>query len=136
MLERHGGGCLCGAIRFVMTGKPMKTSICYCSQCQRQSGSPMPAFATCRAEQLTITTGEPVSYRSSERATRYFCSRCGSSLFWIEDDSDARDIYLGTFDKPSELPVPRYAIWAAHRVAWIPDLAWIPSYAAAHADDG
>lgn len=126
---------MCGAIRFVMTGKAMRTSICYCTQCQRQSGSPMPAFATCRAEQLTITSGEPVCYRSSERATRYFCARCGSSLFWIQDDSDARDVYLGTFDTPSMLPVPRFAIWAAHRVAWLPDLAWIPSYTATRADD-
>jgi len=95
----------------------------------------MPAFATCGVEQLTITAGEPVSYRSSERATRYFCARCGSSMFWIEDDSDERDVFLGTFDKPSLLPVPRHAIWSEHRVPWLPDLAWIPSYPAARADD-
>lgn len=95
----------------------------------------MPAFATCRAEQLMLTAGEPVSYRSSERATRYFCARCGSSLFWIEDGSDERAVCLGAFDRPSLLPVPRYAIWAEHRVAWLPDLAWIPSYPAARSDD-
>lgn len=95
----------------------------------------MPAFATCHAEQLMITTGEPAGYRASARATRYFCGRCGSSLFWIEDDSDARDIFLGTFDKPTLLPVPRFATWAAHRVAWLPDLAWIPSYPGAHEND-
>jgi hypothetical protein len=55
----------------------------------------MPAFATCRGEQLTITTGEPTSYRSSPRATRYFCGRCSSSLFWIEDESDELAIFLG-----------------------------------------
>jgi hypothetical protein len=95
----------------------------------------MPAFATCRGEQLTITTGEPTSYRSSPRATRYFCGRCSSSLFWIEDESDELAIFLGTFDKPSALPVPRHAIWAAHRVAWLPDLAWIPSYPATRDDE-
>jgi hypothetical protein len=90
----------------------------------------MPAFASCRGEQLAITRGAPTSYRSSERAIRQFCAHCGSSLFWSEDGSDELDIFLGTFDEPSRLPPPSHAIWAAHRVAWLPDIPGVPSYAA------
>ena len=132
MSERHSGGCLCGAIRFTMAGAPTSTNLCYCTQCQRQTGAPMPAFATCRSEQLTLSAGEPARYRSSERAERQFCARCGSSLFWVELGSAEVDIFLGTFDEPGRLPRQQRAIWAAHRVSWLPELEGIPSYAARH----
>jgi hypothetical protein len=129
MSDIHPGGCLCGAVRFRMTGAPTSTNICYCTQCQRQSGAPMPAFASCRSEQLSLDSGEPTSFRSSERAVRQFCGNCGSTLFWREAGNDEVDIFLGTFDDPSRLPAPRYAIWAAHRVAWLPEIEGAPSYA-------
>jgi hypothetical protein len=130
MSEQHAGGCLCGAVRYMMTGQPTSTNICYCTQCQRQTGAPMPAFASCRDTQLQVVGGEPASYRSSERALRQFCATCGSTLFWREDGSAEVDIFLGTFDEPSRLPPPQYAIWAAHRVAWLPDLDGVPTFAA------
>jgi hypothetical protein len=130
MRETHSGGCLCGAIRYTMTGAPTSTNLCYCTQCQRQTGAVMPAFVSCQSEQLTVTTGEPASYRSSERATREFCARCGSSLFWRETGAEGVDVFLGTFDEPSRLPPPEYAIWATHRVAWLPDLEGVPAHAA------
>ena len=92
----------------------------------------MPAFTSCRDEQLTIDSGqaELASYRSSERAIRQFCSRCGSTLFWRDDGEAEVDIFLGTFDEPSQLPPPRYAIWAAHRVSWLTDLQGVATYPA------
>jgi hypothetical protein len=132
MNERYAGGCLCGAVRYTMAALPTSTNICYCRQCQRQSGAPMPAFASCLAEQLTIDSGqaELASYRSSERAVRQFCALCGSTLFWREDGGVDVDIFLGTFDEPSRLPPPQYAIWAAHRISWLTDLQGIPTYPA------
>lgn len=89
----------------------------------------MPAFASCRAEQLQLVAGSPASYRSSERAVRQFCATCGSTLFWREDDGSEVDVFLGTFDEPSRLPMPAYAIWAAHRVAWLSDISGVQTFA-------
>jgi hypothetical protein len=111
-----------------MEGQPTSTNICYCTHCQRQTGAPMPAFASCAAERLSVSRGEVASYRASERAVRQFCATCGSTLFWREDGGSEVDIFLGTFDEPSRLPPPRYAIWVKHRVTWLPELAGIPSY--------
>jgi hypothetical protein len=130
MRELHTGGCLCGAIRYAMAGPPTSTNICYCTQCQRQTGAPLPAFVTCQSEDLTITSGEPTSYRSSPRAVRQFCAKCGSTLFWREDGEAAVDVFLGTIDEPNRLPRPTHAIWTAHRVAWLPDLEGVPSFSA------
>ena len=130
MSEQHSGGCLCGAVRFTVAGPPTSTNICCCTQCQRQTGAPMAAFATFRTEQFTLSAGEPASYRSSERADRQFCARCGSSLFWVEVGSAEVDIFLGAFQEPSRLPRPQHAIWTAHRVSWVPELDAIPTYPA------
>ena len=62
----HQGGCLCGAVRYKTTGTPNDTNICYCTQCQRQSGSPLPAFANFNLDQFEIVQGELGSYRASD----------------------------------------------------------------------
>ncbi|HEU4404993.1 MAG TPA: GFA family protein [Polyangiaceae bacterium] len=128
--ERHLGGCLCGAIRYELAGAPSSASICYCTQCQRQTGSPVPAFASYAVERVTLTAGEPSTYRSSPRAERQFCATCGSSLFWREDGSGEIDVFAGTLDDPRRLPKPGYALWAVHRAPWVPEFEGIPSYAA------
>lgn len=33
------GGCQCGAIRYELIGKPSFSSLCYCGDCQKASGS-------------------------------------------------------------------------------------------------
>lgn len=88
----------------------------------------MPAFASFQATQLTLLSGEPAQYRSSERATREFCPRCGSPLFWREDGNPACDVFLGSFDEPSRFAPPTYAIWSAHRVPWLPDLPGMQTF--------
>jgi hypothetical protein len=37
------GGCLCGAIRYRVSGKPANTMICHCRTCRRAAGSPVVA---------------------------------------------------------------------------------------------
>jgi hypothetical protein len=51
MREQHIGGCLCGAIRYAMAGPPTSSNICYCTQCQRQTGAPVPAFVSVETHQ-------------------------------------------------------------------------------------
>lgn len=129
--ETLSGGCLCGAIRYSVSGAPTSTNVCYCTQCQKQTGAPLPAFASYAAEQFTVTQGTPRGYRSSERAIREFCGECGSTLFWRESGSGELDVFLGSFDEPSRLPPPRYAIWTSERLAWLNEAANLPGYSGA-----
>lgn len=36
------GGCLCGRVRYTLTGDPIRSYVCHCRDCQRASGA---AFA-------------------------------------------------------------------------------------------
>ncbi len=42
-------------------------------------------------------------YRSSTRAERGFCSRCGSSMFWRPDHGRYISVMAGTLDRPTGL---------------------------------
>lgn len=125
----HDGGCLCGAIRYRARGAPSSVNVCYCTQCQRQTGSPLPSFASYPEARVELLTGRPATYRSSSVAVRQFCSTCGSSLFWRRDGAQEVDIFLGTMDRPADLPPPEYQIWTIHRAPWLPSLKGVAEYA-------
>ncbi len=77
----HTGSCLCGAVRFAISGDLPAPDACHCTQCRKQSGHYFASTDIPRAA-LTIQGAENVSwYRSSEKVRRGFCSKCGSSDF-------------------------------------------------------
>ncbi len=126
--DQHTGGCLCGAIRYRMTGDAVHTNICHCTQCQRQTGSLIGAFATFPVDHFELLRGEPASYRASDFATRQFCAGCGSTLFWRADGAPEIDCFLGTLDRPDRMPKPADQLWTQHRVPWFPEQPEIKAY--------
>jgi len=100
------GSCLCGAVRFTVTGAPFDPAACHCSQCRKWSGH---VWAAAVVAQDGIEIAGPVRwYRSSERARRGFCPDCGSSLFWQESGSGNIDFALGAVDGPSGMHLERH----------------------------
>lgn len=100
---RATGGCLCGAVRYEVTGPLRPVVACHCEQCRRQSGHFVAATAT-RTEHLRMTESDGLRwYRSSAEARRGFCGTCGSSLFWAPDHGRHISIMAGTLDRPSGL---------------------------------
>ena len=100
--KRHGR-CLCGAVTFKITGKLRNVLVCHCSQCRRSSGHLWAATAA-PVEAIEIDSQNTLSwYRSSSKAKRGFCRRCGSSLFWQLDGSTSLSIAAGSLDVPTGL---------------------------------
>jgi hypothetical protein len=50
-------------------------------------------------------------------AGRYFCPRCGSSVF--SRSGDEIEVNLGSLDAPDQL-TPTYELWTVRREAWLP----------------
>jgi adenylate cyclase len=76
------GGCLCGAVRYLIDQAPIDTLYCHCSMCQRFSGAPIVAATAVTRPSLQFTQGKPKYYQSSPIAKRGFCTNCGSSLIY------------------------------------------------------
>ena len=101
--SKHYGRCLCGAVTFKIKGELRQVLVCHCSQCRRSSGHQWAATAA-PVEAIDIDCQNTLSwYRSSSKAKRGFCRRCGSSLFWQLDGSTSLSIAAGSLNLPTGL---------------------------------
>jgi len=55
------GGCACGYARYKITAPFLLVHCCYCTACQRQTGSAFSLNAIIERHQLKLTSGEPSS---------------------------------------------------------------------------
>jgi hypothetical protein len=104
----HSGGCLCGGVRYRISGALRGVIACHCSQCRRTSGH-YAAMTSAPSANMAMTSSDSlVWYRSSDTAERGFCSRCGGNLFWKQAGRDAISITAGTLDTPTNLSVEEH----------------------------
>jgi hypothetical protein len=100
---RANGGCLCGAVRYRVTGPLRDVVACHCNQCRRTSGHYVAATAA-RSADFELLEDEGLQwYESSNGARRGFCKHCGSSLFWDPVEGGQISIMAGTLDGASGL---------------------------------
>ncbi|MEM7464697.1 MAG: GFA family protein, partial [Pseudomonadota bacterium] len=54
------GGCLCGKVRFTVTGNPDRVGVCHCQHCRRHHGALFHASAIFHKDAVTVEgeTGE------------------------------------------------------------------------------
>lgn len=97
----HRGSCLCGAIKFEVTGALPPPTACHCTECRRASGHYWASTEVPRTA-LAIEAPDAVTwFRSSEKVRRGFCATCGSSVFWDPIYKDWIAIAMGAFDQPT-----------------------------------
>ena len=114
----HEGGCLCGAIRYRVTGAPTALLVCHCRTCRRAAGAPSLAWAVFRASDFAFTSGTPATFASSPGVERGFCARCGTTLNYVSADRpDIADLTTATLDDPDAF-APDREIWLDEKISW------------------
>ncbi len=121
------GGCLCGGLRFVATGDPLRVGICHCLDCRKHHGALFYAAAIFQEAAVWID-GASVSYQG-----RHFCPRCGSSVF--ARSADEIEIHLGSLDMPDQF-TPDYEVWITRRESWLSQVAGAKQYRQNRTDEG
>jgi hypothetical protein len=111
------GGCLCGAVRYRVTGTDTARSLCHCRSCRMASGAPSVAWVVFRAADFAFVKGQPARFHSSPPVTRTFCAECGTPLTY---QSEARpmsvDVTTITLDAADDF-APTKEIWVQDRVS-------------------
>jgi len=110
-MDRVTGGCLCGSVRIVATGRPYRVGLCHCLDCRKHHGALFHASAIFPQDAVTIE-GE-----TSDYAGRFFCRQCGSSVFGRSGDEV--EVALGCLDAADHF-MPTYESWIIRREAWLP----------------
>lgn len=89
------GSCLCGAVRYAVSGELRPVIACHCTQCRKTSGHHVAATSALR--EAVAVSGTVAWYASSDSARRGFCATCGSNLFWDGPGANL-SIFAGTLD--------------------------------------
>jgi hypothetical protein len=119
------GGCQCGALRYQVRGKPLRTYACHCSICQKQSGSAFGLSAVFPGGSLTVTQGRMEHFVRDGRGRKfrcYFCPACGTRIYhqMFTEAGDLPQINLkpGTLDDRTWYK-PGCHVWAENAQPWI-----------------
>ena len=118
MSETAEGGCLCGAIRYRVSGEPVAATLCHCGSCRRASGGTNVAWAVFDNAAFEWLSGKPADFSSSPGIQWLFCRTCGSLVGYRRASRPGHmDITTGTLDDPGRFP-PRVEIWIKQKIGW------------------
>ena len=114
------GSCLCGGVRYEISGDLHDMHFCHCGMCRKAHGAAFATYAGLAPRDLRFTQGEELigRYQSSDSAQRTFCRRCGSN-FTFEPTATPGEIWIaaGGFDsEPRERPA--FHIFVASKAPW------------------
>lgn len=96
------GGCMCGDVRYRITGPVKQIVACHCRECRRMTGHFL-ASTDVWNDHFELTEKRGLGwYRSGDKSRRGFCKTCGSSLFFQVDGAEKISIGAGTLDDASD----------------------------------
>jgi hypothetical protein len=128
--DKVTGGCMCGAVRYEVTGDSFSVVHCHCLSCRRHTGAPVVTLAGFKQDQVRFTSGERRIYESSPGVGRAYCGQCGTPLTWEGDGGELGpiiELHISTFDNPDIL-VPTGHAFEPERISWFDIADNLPRY--------
>lgn len=131
-MQDRKGGCLCGAVRYVLKGEPQAIGVCHCRHCQRHSGSAFSFNLFIREvdyeqhgeTRFFVDTGD-----SGQLSYRHFCVSCGSPILTRASTLPGMVLVkAGTLDSMEGLQ-PQLEIYTERAVKWLAPIAGAARFA-------
>lgn len=115
------GSCLCGAVKYEVTGEPTRFYHCHCSRCRKATGTGHASNLFFQPAGLKWLTGQEhiraFKVPEARRFTNQFCGNCGSRLPRQPEGSDTVLLPAGSLD--DEAPIrPQARIFTDSRTSW------------------
>ncbi|RYZ42492.1 MAG: GFA family protein [Myxococcaceae bacterium] len=122
MSQQRRAACGCGQLHLMISGEPIRVTMCHCFACQQRTGSVYGVQARFRREAVTIegrsTTFVRIGDESGEPTTLHFCPVCGSTVYWQNaKQPDILAVAVGAFADPA-FPPPRLSVYEARSHPW------------------
>ena len=116
------GGCVCGAVRYHLTSKPLFTHCCHCTHCQAMSGSAFAVNATIEKHHVVINSGSAISttadVNGGSRHSIFRCKECLSPLWSQPEGRSLVSLRLGSLDKSDQIK-PDAHIYLRSKLDWV-----------------
>lgn len=121
-ITMRNASCSCGQLAAVVSGEPVRISICHCLACQRRTGSLFGAQARFRREDVNISGHSTQYVRVGDegcRITFHFCPNCGATVHYeIAGLEEYIAIPVGAF-ADSAFPAPTVSVYESRKHAWV-----------------
>ena len=116
------GSCQCGAVTFAASAPPLFTYACFCTSCQKRTGSAFSMGLIIPADALEVS-GELTAWsRTSDKGTtntRYSCADCGNIIYGIDDSGmNLAKLQAGLLEDTSDVE-PEVYLFARSRQPWV-----------------
>ena len=116
------GSCLCGSVKYLVTGDIKRFSHCHCQRCRKATGTghatnllitPQTSITWLQGEELLARYKVP----EAERFYNCFCQKCGGPMPRVVPEIDAVLIPAGSLDTPTPIS-PQHRIFVDSRADW------------------
>ena len=129
--EKYTGSCICGSVKYEISGEFRFFFHCYCSRCRKSTGTGHASNVILHPEAAAWTAGEELigSYKVAD-AQRYrtvFCKNCGSPLPRVAPDLSIAVIPAGTLDNYPDIE-PTGRIFCGSKADWACDTTGLPAW--------
>jgi len=115
------GGCLCGAIRYRLTGPSLFVSQCCCKDCQKATGTGHTTIVGIHKSQLAVE-GTLATFSNTGATggsvTRHFCGTCAGRIYTSGDlPGEFIMVQAGSLDDPDAI-TPESVIYLKDAPRW------------------
>lgn len=120
------GSCLCGAVRFEISGEFERFFLCHCSRCRKGTGSAHAANLFSSTATIDWLSGQDSVRTYQVPATRHqkaFCTGCGSALPRVQPMGLV--VPAGSLDSAIEIRPDAHICWDS-RAGWDERLEDVP----------
>ena len=129
MTQRYEGGCMCGAVRYVVDAEPLNERVCHGRSCQKAAGAAFNARLMFRADEVQLSGPVKTAF-SSPGVKRGFCGDCGTTVLSGRDAAGVVAVTSGSLDDPSQFR-PTMHIWVSSKQPWLKLQDSLPQFAEA-----
>ena len=121
-LQSRHASCTCGQLSALVSGEPVRVSICHCLNCQRRTGSPFSQQARFRRSDVVVagpSTEYVLTGDEGGRAHFHFCTRCGATVYYLAEGMEEFIMLpVGVFADPA-FPGPQVSVYENRMHHWV-----------------
>ncbi|KAF2163653.1 hypothetical protein M409DRAFT_25841 [Zasmidium cellare ATCC 36951] len=124
--KEYRGSCLCGLFTYKLTSDPLLSTICYCLNCRKWTGSAFTAGLAFPLSSLRPSEESKAYIRqfidtsqSGNELQRTFCGECGSSVYTEVPWADVVSVARGGLEEGEKLPAPSTEYWCCRKEEWV-----------------
>ncbi|AZZ92698.1 GFA family protein [Hahella sp. KA22] len=122
------GSCLCGRVKYDITGKVGDIIHCHCRTCRKAHGAAFSSVARVDDNDFNLQGGEHLnSFESSPGKSRFFCSCCGTQVYAKRENTPFIILRLGSLDNDPQSQ-ERSHIWVSNKASWYDINKELPVY--------